>query len=263
MGRHLVRFGLGAAAASAAALALALLVAPYGAKRSTAEGDAGSDIAERERQPLVSAAALAGRAVHDADGTEAGKLASFLVDTRTGRIRSVVVHRRSGSDPPGDEEVEMPPSAMLDLPAAPDGPVRLHAAEAVPRDAAPASAPDAMARDLEQVDKRGQALAPLRDLRGATVRTPFGDTLGTVGDIVLGESPEPRIAYVTVIRGSGDQTNAIALPFAACAWRPAENSVLVVADPDTLKAAPVVAVDRPAAPLDDTKAAALRRAFGF
>src|SRR5689334_3812660 len=68
MGRRLVRLGLGVAAA-AAALALGLLAAPSGgAKRSTADGGAGSDIAERERQqPLVSAAALAGRAVHDRD----------------------------------------------------------------------------------------------------------------------------------------------------------------------------------------------------
>ena len=263
MRRRLVRLGLGAAAV--AVLLLGLLAGPYSAKRSTADGDTGQSGVERERQQkLISATALTGRAVHDTDGSEAGTLASFLVDTRTGRVRSVMVHRPSGSDPSQDKEVEIPPSAMLDLPAAPDGPVRLRAAEeAASRYAAPASVADATARQVEQVDKRRQALAPLRDLHGTTVRTPFGETLGTVGDIVLNEAPEPRIAYVTVIRGSGDQTNAIALPFAACAWRPAENSVLVVADPDTLKAAPVVAADRPAAPLDGTKAAALRRAFGF
>jgi sporulation protein YlmC with PRC-barrel domain len=268
MGRRLVRLGLGAAAVSVTAVALGLLAAPHGAKRSPVNGGAESSIAETERQSspraFVSAGALAGRAVHDADGREAGALASFLADTRTGRVPFVVIDRRPDSDPPPDEDLVLP-SAMLHLSAAPaGGPVPLRAADAAARDAAaPASDPDPTAREREPVDKPRQALVPILDLRGATVRTPFGETLGRVEDIVLDHaSPEPSIAYVTVIRDSGDRTNAIALPFEACAWRTAEKRVLVVADASTLKAAPVVAADRPAS-LDEMQVAALRRAFGY
>jgi sporulation protein YlmC with PRC-barrel domain len=272
MRRRLVRVGLGAAAVSvAAAIALALLAAPHGRTRSTTGNNETQSIAEGERQasprPLVPAVALIGRPVYGGDGVEAGKIVSLLADTRTGRIRYAVVERRSNSTASQDEMVELP-GAMLRLPAAgrdgQDDSVRLSAVdEAASEERTPASAQGAVERELEKVDAGRQRVAPIQDLRGATVQTPSGETLGQIENVVVEGSPEPRIAYVTVRPASGDRRNVIVLPFAACAWRPTESSVLVVADPGTLNAAPVLPAPGPAPLLDSAKVSELRRAFGF
>jgi hypothetical protein len=268
MGRRLVRVGLGAAAAAAAAaVALNLATAPSGTAWRRTGNDEAAGIAKAERPAsLTPAAALLGRPVRGVDGAETGRIVSLLADTRTGRIRFAEVERPSGSNAPNDDKIEVP-GAMLRLPSetGQDGPVALRAAvgDTASDDTRPVSNRDAVERELEKVDTTRQRLAPIQDLRGATVRTPSGETLGKVENVVITGNPEPRIAYVTVSRDAGGGTKeAIALPFAACAWRPAENSVLVIADSSTLKSAPVVPADRPA-PLDGEEVTAMRRAFGY